>query len=60
MVVLSVLSRHNWWCYQSLVDSYGGIICSMATFMVVLFVLRRQLWCCYQFLVDSYGSDICS
>ena len=43
MVALSVLSRQNWWCYQSLVDSYGGFVCSKATEMVVLSVLRRQL-----------------
>ena len=30
-------------------DSYGGAVCSKATFMVVLYVLRRQLWWCYLF-----------
>ena len=58
--MLSVLRRHLWWCYQSLIGSYDGVICSMATVMVLFSVIRRQLWCCFEFLVDSYGGDICS
>ena len=42
MVVLSVLRRQLWLCYQFLVDSNGGVICSKATVMVVLSVLRRE------------------
>ena len=49
MVVLSVLSRQYWWCYQSLVDSYGGVVCSKATVMVMLSFQMRELWWCYLF-----------